>query len=446
MNSEAAGKMTSTPCISARGVGKAYREYPSRWARVADWLLPGKQPRCHERWVLQDVSFEINPGESLGVVGANGAGKSTLLKLITGTTRPTCGEVVVHGRVAALLELGMGFHPDFTGRQNALMAGQLLGYSAEELSQAMEPILDFAEIGDYIDQPVRVYSSGMQMRLAFSVATAIRPDVLIVDEALSVGDAYFQAKCYKRIADFKAQGTTLLLVSHSPGDVVRHCERAILLKSGRVLADGDARDVTNQYLDELFGKRPTDSSAPETPKTPEIFIAQGEQRSLDVFHTRPGYNKNEYRWGHGGAAILDYYFEAGGQAYPSLIDCGAQARFHFRVRFDSDFEGVVPGFLIKTLDGLYVFGTNSILASHGRQEIRVRAGEERVFCFSMPLSLNRGHYLVSFGVSRGTVLEDLVPLDRRYDALLIQVERSVPIAGVVDLGATFHDLAVESVA
>ncbi|MFN3630626.1 MAG: ABC transporter ATP-binding protein [Casimicrobiaceae bacterium] len=424
-------------CISVRGVGKAYREYSSRWARVADWLLPGKQPRCRERWVLQDVSFEINPGESLGIVGANGAGKSTLLKLITGTTRPTRGEIQVRGRVAAMLELGMGFHPDFTGRQNVQMAGQILGYSAKELADVMDAILAFAEIGDYVDQPVRVYSSGMQMRLAFSVATAIRPDVLIVDEALSVGDAYFQAKCYQCIADFKAQGTSLLLVSHSAGDIVRHCERAILLKGGRVIADGPSREVTNQYLDELFGKPAApQSGAPEPPQVPEIF---GMQRGEDVFHTRPGYNKNEYRWGHGGAAIIDYHFEAGGEAYPSLIECGAETRFHFKVRFDADFDGVVPGFLIKTLDGLYVFGTNSILATHGRAHIAVKAGEERVFSFTMRLPLNTGHYLVSFGVSQGKSQDTLVPIARRYDALLVQLERRAPISGFVDLGAVFHD-------
>jgi lipopolysaccharide transport system ATP-binding protein len=191
--------------ITVTNLGKAYKQYPSRWSRLAEWLLPGDKPRHNLHWVLQDINFTVNPGEAVGIVGINGAGKSTLLKMITGTTQPTTGSVQLTGRVAALLELGMGFHPDFTGRQNAFMAGQLLGFSVEEIARLMPNIEAFAEIGDYIDQPVRVYSSGMQMRLAFSVATATRPDILIVDEALSVGDAYFVHKSFGRIKQFRGK-------------------------------------------------------------------------------------------------------------------------------------------------------------------------------------------------------------------------------------------------
>ena len=176
--------------IVVTSLGKAYKQYPTRWSRLAEWVIPGR-PRHKLKWVLRDVSFSVQPGEAVGLIGINGAGKSTLLKLITGTTQPTTGTVFMEGRVAALLELGMGFHPDFTGRQNVYMAGQLLGMTVEEIAALMPEIEAFAEIGDYMDQPVRVYSSGMQMRVAFSVATARRPDILIVDEALSVGDAYF---------------------------------------------------------------------------------------------------------------------------------------------------------------------------------------------------------------------------------------------------------------
>ena len=211
--------------ISVNGLGKAYKQYEGRWARLAEWLPFSGAPRHRLKWVLQDISFEVSPGEAVGIVGINGAGKSTLLKMITGTTQPTAGSVNVTGRVAALLELGMGFHPDFTGRQNAIMAGQLLGYSVEEIARVMPAIEAFAEIGEYIDQPVRVYSSGMQMRLAFSVATAIRPDILIVDEALSVGDAYFQHKSFDRIRDYGLQGTTLLIVSHDKGAIQGICDR-----------------------------------------------------------------------------------------------------------------------------------------------------------------------------------------------------------------------------
>ncbi|MFN3410487.1 MAG: ABC transporter ATP-binding protein, partial [Limisphaerales bacterium] len=220
--------------ITVTHLGKAYKQYPTRWARLAEWLDPRGKPRHHLHWVLKDINFTVQPGEAVGIIGINGAGKSTLLKLITGTTQPTTGSVHTTGRVAALLELGMGFHPDFTGRQNVFMAGQLLGIDSRTIVRLMPEIEAFAEIGEYIDHPVRVYSSGMQMRLAFSVATAIRPDILIVDEALSVGDAYFQHKSFERIREFRKQGTTLLLVSHDKQAIISICDRAMLLSSGQI--------------------------------------------------------------------------------------------------------------------------------------------------------------------------------------------------------------------
>ena len=226
--------------VRVEGLGKAYKQYPTRWARLAEWVLPFASTRPALHWVLRDISFRVAPGEAVGIIGINGAGKSTLLKIITGTTQPTTGHVELTGSVAAMLELGMGFHADFTGRQNVFMAGQLLGLGVEEISQLMPEIEAFAEIGEYIDQPVRVYSSGMQMRLAFSVATARRPDILIVDEALSVGDAYFQHKSFDRIRQFRRAGTTLLIVSHDKQAIQSICDRAILLDGGRLAKEGSA--------------------------------------------------------------------------------------------------------------------------------------------------------------------------------------------------------------
>ena len=234
--------------IVVSGLGKAYRQYPTRWSRLAEWLLPWQPPRHTAHWVLREVSFRIDAGEAVGIIGVNGAGKSTLLKLVTGTTLPTTGSVSVAGRLAAMLELGMGFHPDFTGRQNVLMAGQLLGL--QEVGSAASSCRrskTFAEIGEYIDEPIRVYSSGMQMRLAFSVATAVRPDILIVDEALSVGDVYFQHKSFDRIRRFKRDGTSLLFVSHSMQDVRVLCDRVVLLDQGRVIKDGLPDEVVDYY-------------------------------------------------------------------------------------------------------------------------------------------------------------------------------------------------------
>lgn len=240
--------------IVVSNLAKAYKQYPTRFHRLIEWLSPWGKIHHTLNWVIQDVSFSVEPGEAVGIIGINGAGKSTLLKIIAGTTQPTTGSVRMSGRVAALLELGMGFHPDFTGRQNTFMAGHLLGCSAEEMTRLMPEIEAFAEIGDYIDQPVRVYSSGMQVRLAFSVAIASRPDILIVDEALSVGDIYFQHKCFDRIREFQKKGTTLLFVSHDKGAILSLCNRAILLSAGKKMMEGEPETVLDFYNAEMANK------------------------------------------------------------------------------------------------------------------------------------------------------------------------------------------------
>jgi lipopolysaccharide transport system ATP-binding protein len=235
------------PVLELCNVGKAYRRYPNARARLIETVAPWLGKRHETVWVLRNVNLVVRRGESVGIVGHNGAGKSTLLKLITGTAKPTEGSVHSDGRIAAILELGMGFHPEFTGRQNAWMSGQLLGLSAKDVGDAMPAVEAFAEVGTYFDQPLRVYSSGMQVRLAFSVATAVRPDVLIVDEALSVGDTYFQHKCTARMRWFRDQGTTMLLVSHDPTAVKSLCDRAVLLDHGKVDQGRRADRVLDYY-------------------------------------------------------------------------------------------------------------------------------------------------------------------------------------------------------
>ena len=242
--------------ITVRGVGKSYRRYPRPSHRLWEWVSGGRVVRHETFWALREVDFSVAEGESIGVIGLNGAGKSTLLKILTGTTRPTEGEVQVRGRTAALLELGLGFHPDFTGRQNAMMAGQLMGLATPQLAALMPEIEAFAEIGPYVDQPIRTYSTGMTVRLAFAVATATRPEILIIDEALSVGDAYFQHKCVQRIREFQAAGTTILFVSHDPVAVRTLCRRALLLDAGRLIQDGPS-DLVLDYYNALIAKRGT---------------------------------------------------------------------------------------------------------------------------------------------------------------------------------------------
>ena len=240
--------------ITIKDLGKAYVQYPHRWARLLEWLDPAGRSRHLSHWVLKDLNLQIKSGQAIAIIGMNGAGKSTLLKLIAKTLYPTVGSIQVLGKVAALLELGMGFHPDFTGRENVKMAAQLLGITNEELVHLMPDIEAFADIGEFIDQPFRIYSSGMQVRLAFSVATAIRPDILIVDEALAVGDSAFQQKCFSRIQSFCDQGTTLLLVSHDQSMISNLCDYVILLEKGKILKEGEPGPIFDFY-NELVANR-----------------------------------------------------------------------------------------------------------------------------------------------------------------------------------------------
>ncbi len=355
--------------ITVTNLGKAYKVYPTRFARLKEWLLPFAKPRHTIKWVLQDISFSVNPGEAVGIIGINGAGKSTLLKMLTGTTQPTTGSVETTGRVAALLELGIGFHPEFTGRQNAFMAGQLLGMGVEEIRQLMPEIEAFAEIGDYIDHPVRVYSSGMQMRLAFSVATARRPDILIVDEALSVGDAYFQHKSFERIREFRKQGTTLLIVSHDKAAIQSICDRAILLNAGRLGMEGEPEAVMDYYNALL-----ADHQSQEIRQTE---CADGGLR------TESGTFEAEIV----GVNIVD----ANGQ-YIEAVPVGAPITVQIDVKINNDIDGLVLGCGIKDKFGQMVFGTNTF---HTKQLIEsAKAGETIRFNVSFEANLGVGSFSI----------------------------------------------------
>lgn len=419
--------------VKVKDLGKSYRSYRSEWQRFAGWFGVKSKPLT-ESWVLKGVSFEVKAGETIGILGKNGAGKSTLLKMITGTLQPSTGSVQINGRIAAILELGMGFNPELTGRQNAIHASGLMGFNNQQITDALAQIQGFAGVGDYFDKPVRTYSSGMQSRVAFAVATAYRPDVLIVDEALSVGDAYFQAKCYERIAQFKAQGTALILVTHSTEDVTKHCDRALFIREGRLEADGKPAAITNLYLDDLFGKRGSKNAARGGSASASKLMGDSAE---DVFHSRPGYRAEEHRWGAGGAAIIDYAIVVDNQLFPSQLTSAQPVEFYFKVVFKQDVESLVAGFLIRTLEGLYLYGTNSYLASNGKAALSGTAGEIKTYRFSIPMNLNEGDYMLSFGVSAGDPEGELVPLERRYDSVIVRVARPKPFWGVVDLQASF---------
>ena len=359
--------------IHVANLGKAYKQYPTRWSRLGEWMLPFRGLRHKLKWVLQDVSFQVAPGEAVGLIGINGAGKSTLLKLITGTTQPTTGSVAMSGTVAALLELGMGFHPDFSGRQNVIMAGQLLGMTVEEIARLMPEIEEFAGIGDYIDQPVRVYSSGMQMRLAFSVATARRPDILIVDEALSVGDAYFQHKSFDRIRQFRKLGTTLLLVSHDKQAIQSVCDRAILLDGGRLSKEGKPEEIMDYY---------------------NALIAERENETVRLHELEGG--KVQTISGTGEATVTDIALIDSAGERVEVVDVGSDVTLQVKVLARAPIPRMVLGYMIKDRLGQPIYGTNTHLKEMPLEG--VKAGEEVIFRFRFPLNLGPGTFSVATAI------------------------------------------------
>ncbi|HTD03692.1 ABC transporter ATP-binding protein [Undibacterium sp.] len=368
--------------IQVSNLGKAYKQYPNRWSRVAEWVSPFPVKRHRLKWVLEDINFTVEAGQAVGIIGINGAGKSTLLKLITGTTQPSTGSVTITGRVAAMLELGMGFHPDFTGRQNAVMAGQLLGLSVEDVLALMPQIEAFADIGDYIDQPVRVYSSGMQMRLAFSVATARRPDVLIVDEALSVGDAYFQHKSFDRIREFRRQGTTLLIVSHDKAAIQSICDSAILLNAGKLAKQGSPEEIMDFY---------------------NAMIAEKENQVIRQEIRDDG--KIQTISGTGEATVTDIALYNARNERVETVDVGSDNILQVKVRTKAAIPRLVLGYMIKDRLGQTIFGTNTHLKEQPLE--MVENGEEIIYRFAFRMNLGPGSYSVATAlVSNDTHLEN----------------------------------------
>ncbi len=363
--------------IEVNRLSKTYKNFDSPWRRMYEWMFPIAHTELKStRLVLDDINFKVGSGEAVGIIGINGAGKSTLLKMIAGTAYPTAGFVKITGSLASILELGLGFRPELTGRQNATTALQLLGNDFKRTQQLLDDVEEFAELGDYFELPLRVYSSGMQMRLAFSAVTAQRPDILVVDEALSVGDAYFQHKSFARIRGFSALGTTLLMVSHDKQAILAVCDRVILLNDGRIEREGDPETVLDYYNAKLSHRRDTKISQELNPAgrvrtssgTKEVFI---ESISLldDSDH-----EASMLKTGEGASIIVKY---------------GSNQVVH----------DLVVGVLIKDRFGQAVFGTNSY---HLKVSLpSMDPGNVGRVKFAFPVNLGEGHYSVSIALHKG---------------------------------------------
>jgi lipopolysaccharide transport system ATP-binding protein len=437
--------------IRVQNLSKCYQIYERPHDRLKQFVLPrlrhmaGLEPKQYFRefWALRDVSFEVEKGETVGIIGRNGSGKSTLLQMICGTLNSTSGSIQTKGRVAALLELGSGFNPEFTGRENIYMNAAVLGLSNEEIDERFDDIAAFADIGQFIEQPVKIYSSGMAIRLAFSISASIDPEILIIDEALAVGDIRFQAKCFNRLNKLKECGTTILLVSHSTDQIVKHCDRGVLIDSGQLVGIGLPKDITNKYMDLLYGqpnienltKAPGHSFLREsTTKEPPRDVSIFSNTEDDEYSRTLGWNPNEYRWGNGDAAILD--FKILNKEGRHTVQLWADGAFvvAMKVLFKRPVPNAVFGFYIKTIDGLLITGSNSSSFPDEQQQYWEIAQDYNMVevSFNFRPRLASGEYMISLGVAEDVVGE-LVPLDRRYDSILVHVVNRKPYFGLVDL-------------
>lgn len=457
--------MTARPlALRVAGLSKCYPIYASPRDRLKQFVLPrlarffGKEavPCFREFWALRDVSFEIHGGETIGIVGRNGSGKSTLLQLVCGTLHPTAGSVETHGRIAALLELGSGFNPEFTGRENVFLNAALMGLTRAETESRLGEILAFAEIGEFIDQPIKTYSSGMVVRLAFSVAIHVQPQILVVDEALSVGDERFQRKCFARIDAIRNAGATILFVSHSAGTVVELCDRALLLDDGELLAAGEPKRIVASYQKLLYapaGQRAAvrealragdpvfraalvrggEAAPPQERKVePAVREADDEREAYDP-NLRP---TSTLEFECRGARIGDpALFNVRGERVNHLVR-GRRYRYAYRVRFERTVAHVRFGMLLKTLTGLELGGAVTTPTGSPTRLV-VTAGAEMDVHFEFTCRLAPGTYFLNAGVVADVDGEETY-IHRVIDAAMFRVapEPNDSMTGLVDFSCT----------
>ncbi len=425
--------------IDVKHVDKVYKLFDSNKARVADTLGLTHRKNYKEHFALKDMSFEVKKGECVGLIGTNGSGKSTILKIITGVLSPTHGEVTVDGRISALLELGAGFNQEYTGIENIYLNGTMLGYTKEEIDSKLDDILSFADIGEFVFQPVKTYSSGMFVRLAFAVAINIDPEILIVDEALSVGDVFFQAKCYKKFEEFKEAGKTILFVSHDLGAISKYCDRAILINRGDKVAEGTPKDMIDIYKKILVGQEPHLSSrAKQAIEASEQASKEPvEDGTLWKSHYQLNPNVNEY--GDGRAKIVDFAVIDENGNYTNAIMKGSTFTVKSKVHFNTDIENPIFTLTFKTIKGIDVTGTNTM---YEKCDVGLcKEGEEYVATFTQKMDMQGGEYLMSISCT-GFDGVDFVAYNRLYDVINITVVSSKNTVGFYDMNS---EVSVERV-
>ena len=403
--------------IQVKHLDKMYKLYNKPSDRLRETL--GLKVPVKEHYALRDVSFDVKRGETVGIIGTNGSGKSTILKIITGVLNPTAGEVTVDGRISALLELGAGFNPEYSGVENVYLNGTMMGFSKEEIDGRLQDILDFADIGDFVYQPVKSYSSGMFVRLAFAVAINIDPEILIVDEALSVGDVFFQAKCYRKFEDFKAMGKTILFVSHDLSSIARYCDRVILLNKGVKLNEGTPKKMVDMYKQLLVGQDP-EKAEKEKKKQKESWSRQFQVNPIML------------EYGSRLAEIVDFAVLDEKGLCTNTIEKGSGFQIKMKVAFRENIQDPILAYTFKDIKGTEITGTNTLFEKVPVEHSQ--AGDSCTVTFTQEMYLQGGEYLLSFGCT-GYKDGEFTVFHRLYDACNVTVVSEKNTVGFYDMNS-----------
>lgn len=405
--------------IRVKHLEKMYKLYNKPSDRLRETL--GLRVPVKEHYALKDVSFDVKRGETVGIIGTNGSGKSTILKIITGVLNPTKGEVEVDGRISALLELGAGFNMEYSGIENVYLNGTMMGFSREEIDARLQDILDFADIGDFVYQPVKSYSSGMFVRLAFAVAINIDPEILIVDEALSVGDVFFQAKCYRKFEEFKTQGRTILFVSHDLSSIARYCDRVILLNKGVKLEEGSPKQMVDMYKQLLVGQDPAKAEEEKTAGQPK-----------ENWNSQFQVNPDMLEYGSRLAEIVDFAVLDEKGRCTNTIEKGSTFKIRMKVAFRETIQEPIMAFTFKDIKGTEITGTNTLFEKAAVEHSD--AGDVCTVTFTQDMYLQGGEYLLSFGCT-GYKDGEFTVFHRLYDACNVTVVSAKNTVGFYDMNS-----------
>lgn len=430
-------ELESKLAIKVENITKIYKLYDKPIDRLKESLSPGKKEYHKDFYALNELSFHVEKGQTVGIIGTNGSGKSTILKIITGVLTPTTGQVEVNGKISALLELGAGFNMDYTGIENIYMNGTMMGYSKKEMDEKLQDILEFAEIGDFVYQPVKTYSSGMFVRLAFALAINVEPEILIVDEALSVGDVFFQSKCYRRMEEIRQRGTTILMVTHDMGSIIKYCDKVVLLNKGNFVAEGSAGHMVDLYKKILAGQMESldaelaeekDGAAGNNGRTDLEMTDFSADASL--MKTKLTINANRTEYGDGRAEIYDLGLFDGRGNLTNLLIKGEMFTIRECIRFHADIEAPIFTYTIKDKKGTDLTGTNTMF--EGTDIRPVKSGDEYQVEFTQKMTLQGGEYLLSMSCT-GFEHGEHVVYHRLYDVANLTVISNKNTVGIYDM-------------